>query len=49
MALLSVMIVSHVEAQVIRGTIRDAGTNEPVVLAYVGLLAPGRELSLIHI
>lgn len=44
MALLSVMIVSHVEAQVIRGTIRDAGTNEPVVLAYVGLLAPGREL-----
>ncbi len=32
------------EAQVIRGTIRDARTSEPVMLAYVGLLAPGREL-----
>lgn len=32
------------EAQVIRGTIRDARTSEPVMLAYVGLLEPGREL-----
>jgi len=32
------------QAQVIRGTIRDARTSEPVMLAYVGLLAPGREL-----
>jgi hypothetical protein len=31
-------------AQVIRGTIVDSETREPVVLAYVGLLAPGREL-----
>ena len=32
------------QAQVIRGTVRDARTAEPVMLAYVGLLAPGREL-----
>ena len=32
------------QAQVIRGTVRDASTAEPVMLAYVGLLAPGREL-----
>ena len=32
------------QAQVIRGTVRDARTAEPVRLAYVGLLAPGREL-----
>ena len=32
------------QAQVIRGTVRDARTTEPVMLAYVGLLAPGREL-----
>ena len=32
------------EAQVIRGTIRDARTSEPVMLAYVGLLEPGRQL-----
>ena len=32
------------QAQVIRGTVRDARTAEPGMLAYVGLLAPGREL-----
>ena len=32
------------QAQGIRGTGRDARTAEPVMLAYVGLLAPGREL-----
>ena len=32
------------QAQVIRGTVREARTAEPVMLAYVGVLAPGREL-----
>lgn len=32
------------EAQVIRGTVVDSESGEPVVLAYVGLLQPGREL-----
>lgn len=31
-------------SQVVRGTIVDSETREPVVLAYVGLLAPGREV-----
>lgn len=30
--------------QMLRGTVLDAGSGEPVVLAYVGLLAEGREL-----
>jgi len=33
-----------VEAQTLRGTVRDSDTGEPVQLAYVGLLAEGREL-----
>lgn len=35
---------SDVAGQVIRGRIVDSESSEPVVLAYVGLLAPGREL-----
>lgn len=31
-------------AQTIRGRVLDAASGEPVVLAYVGLLEPGREL-----
>ena len=37
-------VPSALEAQIVRGTVRDAQTREPVVLAYVGLLEPGREL-----
>lgn len=33
-----------VQGQVIRGMVRDTESGEPVSLAYVGLLAPGREL-----
>ena len=48
----SVLMVSAVvlagaggaHAQTIRGTVVDAESGEPVVLAYVGLLEPGREL-----
>lgn len=32
------------DAQVVRGRVVDSESGEPVVLAYVGLLAPGREL-----
>lgn len=32
------------DAQVIRGRVVDSESGEPVVLAYVGLLEPGREL-----
>lgn len=32
------------DAQTIRGTVLDSESGEPVVLAYVGLLEPGREL-----
>lgn len=33
-----------VGAQTVRGRILDSESGEPVILAYVGLLAPGREL-----
>lgn len=32
------------QAQIIKGRVQDASTSDPVMLAYVGLLAPGREL-----
>jgi hypothetical protein len=35
---------SEVQGQTIRGRVLDTESGEPVALAYVGLLAPGREL-----
>ena len=32
------------QGQIIKGRVQDVSTSEPVMLAYVGLLAPGREL-----
>lgn len=34
------------EAQIIRGRVVDSESGEPVVLAYVGLFEPGRELAV---
>lgn len=36
--------VTDTEAQVVRGQVLDSQSGDPVVLAYVGLLEPGREL-----
>jgi hypothetical protein len=42
--MLSVLVTTPVEAQTLRGRIVDTESGEPVMLAYVGLLAEGQEM-----
>ena len=42
--LLAVALSAPAAGQTLRGTVLDAATGEPVMLAYVGLLAEGRDM-----